>query len=285
MSALFYEMLSSSLRFEYQAGGIAPLRDGHTTGWRTLPGLMLSQAHTGAERICLEDGREIIARDGGMIVLPAGVRHKVDVISRTEVRQWVHVNYFLLESLDIFSLFEVPLLFDAGAGRRAGAMIRAWVKSEDQRAGSTPLERAAELNAFGFRLLRLLAPYCRPAATMIERLEGLGRIRAVIEHMKRNFGRPIYRDELARMAFLSPTQFHQVFRKATGFSPMKFLERIRLRYAQQLLIATDRKLADIAMECGYSDPYVFSKSFKKVCGHSPSEYRLITADLRSAPRM
>jgi AraC-like DNA-binding protein len=241
---------------------------------------MLSQAGSGAERIFLADGREVLARTGEMIVLPAGVRHKVDVTGASEVRVWVHVNYFVLEGLDVFSLLEVPVHFGREAGERAGTVIRGWVESEARRDRLAALEQAAALNEFGFRLLGLLAPHCRPGAALAERVEGLSRLGPVIEHIRRNFRQPLYRDELARMAFLSPTQFHLAFRRATGTSPIKFAEGIRLRRAQQLLITTGRKMVDIARECGYPDPYAFSKFFKRACGHSPSEYRLSTKDLR-----
>jgi AraC-like DNA-binding protein len=280
MSAPFRDLLRQSLRFEYQSGGIAPLRCGHSTGWRALPGLMLSQAHRGAERIFLKRGRSVLARTGEMVVLPAGVRHKVDVVGESEVRRWAHVNYFLLEGLDLFSFFDAPLVCGKGIGAQAGDLIQAWVESEERRAGAASLERAAAVNGFGFQLLGLLAPHCRLKSVLGEQVEGLNRLGPVIEHIRRNFRQPLYRDELARMAFLSPTQFHLAFRRATGTSPIKFAEGIRLRRAQQLLITTGRKMADIARECGYADPYAFSKFFKRSCGHSPSEYRLSTADVR-----
>jgi AraC-like DNA-binding protein len=281
MSAPFADLLRDSLRFEYQAGGIAPLGRGHTTGWRALPGLMLSQAHRGAERIFLDGNRSRLARAGETVVLPAGVRHRVDVVGPAEVRRWVHVNYFLAEGLDLFALFDVPLLCRGRLGSRLGELIQARVESGLRGAGRSPLERAAEVNGFGFRLLGVLAPHCRPRAGLDERFAGLNRLGPVIEHIRRNFRQPLYRDDLARMAFLSPTQFHLAFRRATGKSPIKYLEGIRLRHAQQLLIATRRKLSDIARECGHQDAYAFSRFFKRGCGTSPSEYRRTIADLRA----
>jgi hypothetical protein len=175
MSAPFHDLLRQSLRFEYQSGGIALLRRGHSTGWRALPGLMLSQVRRGAERVFLEDGREFLAKMGELIVLPAGVRHRVDVAGVSEVRRWVHVNYFVLESLDLLSLLDVPVHFGRELGERAGSLIQKWVESEKHRAGATPLEQTAKVNEFGFRLLGLLAPHCRSGATLGERVEGLNR--------------------------------------------------------------------------------------------------------------
>jgi AraC-like DNA-binding protein len=218
-----------------------------------------------------------------MIVLPAGVRHRVDVAGEREVRRWAHVNYHLLDSLDLFSLFDLPFLFEKRLGMLAGDLIQEWVGREPGLKASAPLEHAARTNEFGFRLLGLLSPHCRPKPGLGERVEGLRRLWPVIEHIRRNFGQALSRDGLARLAFLSPTQFHSAFRRATGTSPIKFLDLVRLRHAQRLLITTAGKVSGIAAECGYADPYVFSKFFKRACGTSPSEYRLMTADLRGAP--
>jgi len=280
MSVPFHNILSESLRFEYQAGGLAPLGRAHSTGWRVLPGLMFSQAHRGAERIFLEGGRSLLARTGELLVLPAGIRHKVEVVGPREVRRWVHVNYFVLDSLDLFSLLEVPVHFGGEIGERIGNLIQEWVALEKTLGAEFALARAAKANEFGFRLLGILSGSCRPRADLGGRLEGLRRLWPVIEHMRQNFGQPLRRDALARLAFLSPTQFHCAFKRATGASPIKFLEGIRLRRAQQLLITTTRKVSGIAGECGYADPYVFSKFFKRACGFNPSQYRLMTGDLR-----
>lgn len=93
MKDVFDTLLEQSLRFEYQSAGLDHLKQPYTTGWRVLPGLMLSQAHQGREIMYLPSGESIIAREGELIVLPAGVRHKVDVATPWELRRWAHVNY------------------------------------------------------------------------------------------------------------------------------------------------------------------------------------------------
>jgi len=43
--------------------------------------------------------------------------------------------------------------------------------------------------------------------------------------------------------------------------------------ARELLDTTDRAIASIAREVGYSDPLYFSRQFRRIHGMSPSEYR------------
>ena len=56
-------------------------------------------------------------------------------------------------------------------------------------------------------------------------------------------------------------------------SPQKFLMKFRITKAAELLYNTDLPIANIAYSCGYSDPLAFSKTFKKIKGVSPKEYR------------
>ena len=46
-----------------------------------------------------------------------------------------------------------------------------------------------------------------------------------------------------------------------------------MRYAEELLRATNQKISDIATHIGYADAYSFSKAFHKRYNQSPSEFR------------
>ncbi len=68
----------------------------------------------------------------------------------------------------------------------------------------------------------------------------------------------------------------QVYRKVkalTGESPSKLLRKARLERAKQLLHTTDKPIADIAFEVGFSAPSYFSKSYKDHFGVLPSAVR------------
>jgi len=270
-------LLQSSLHFEPMCGNVTRIRSPHSTGWRTLPGLMCAQPQRGRAVMSL-DGRALRVRTGELMVLPAGVYHRVDVTTPTAVSRWAHVNYFVMHSLDLFSLLSVPPVVPRKLGRRVGDEIESWVTTEA--AGGNPLLRHAQRNAFGYRLLALLSEVCSLKPEAERNLDGIAAVRAVIEHMNRNLGQPISRDALAEVAGMSRAQFHRVFTQAMGCSPVRFLRNIRLRLAQQLLISTGEPVKAIAQRCGYEDTFVFSKAFKRDSGLSPSAYRLRTRELR-----
>ncbi len=272
MKANFEELIGQSLYIELAKADTAHLPAGHTTRWRTMPYFMFSQAWEGSERIYIEDGRRMDAVEGQMVLLPAGIRHKVDVTSATESRHWAHVNYTVAHGVDLFTIVECPVLVERSIGIVVGETILEWVRSDHGR-NRTTLERAAAHHELGARLLSLIAPLCRLRADAMDRMDHVKRLSAAIRHMHANSDRPLRRNELAEMASLSPAQFHVVFRSLMGTTPLGYLRDLRLRRAQHLLIATTLPIKEVASRCGYEDPFVFCKFFTRSSGQSPSEYR------------
>lgn len=266
------DILQHSFRAEYVQADVSPLPAGHSTGWRTLPFFMFSQAGSGAEVLWLEKGRGWKAAPGELLVLPAGVRHKVDVASDDEVRQWAHVNYFIQGDVDLFSILDIPVWLESDIGREVGAVIREWVL-EERPAEQVPLRSVVNQQAFALRLLALVTPFCRLKADAGERIAGRQRLNPVIQHMQQHLAQPLRRNDLARLSGLSPAQFHVVFSAIMQTTPMDYLRTLRLRQAQRLLLTTPAPVKEIAAQSGYEDPFVFCKFFKRACGLSPSVYR------------
>ena len=74
---------------------------------------------------------------------------------------------------------------------------------------------------------------------------------------------------------MSVTHYCAHFRKLTGFAPIDFLIRLRVRYACHLLDTTSLSVAQIAADTGYNDPYYFARCFRRVMGCSPRAYRKV----------
>ena len=79
--------------------------------------------------------------------------------------------------------------------------------------------------------------------------------------------------EEARQMGLSYSHFRSSFRSFAGKPPQQTLIQLRLAHAAQLLLRTDRKVADIAAHVGIPDPHYFMRSFKKCYRMSPGRYR------------
>ena len=95
-----------------------------------------------------------------------------------------------------------------------------------------------------------------------------------IEFLQQNYYAKISVDELAAMCFLSPSRFHNLFKKATGQSPIHYKNRLMIQHSAQILIANSEKtILDIAQENGFDNLIYFERLFKKLMGQTPSQYR------------
>lgn len=80
-------------------------------------------------------------------------------------------------------------------------------------------------------------------------------------------------ESISEQLHYSPNYFSSIFKKETGSPFMKFLTDIRLEKAKELILTTDQKNIDIALEVGFSSANYFAFCFKKEFGISPSQYK------------
>jgi len=92
--------------------------------------------------------------------------------------------------------------------------------------------------------------------------------------MQRGYAVNITVDELAALCGVSKFHFCRIFREATGMTAMQYLTHCRLKMADILLSSTDKKIAEIAWECGFEDESYFGRCYKKCKGYSPKEGRI-----------
>ncbi|OCT15742.1 AraC family transcriptional regulator [Paenibacillus pectinilyticus] len=79
--------------------------------------------------------------------------------------------------------------------------------------------------------------------------------------------------ELAKHIGLSKQHLILLFNEETGFPPIEYFLRIKIQKAAQMLSLTGLSIKEVAANIGISDPYYFSRLFKKMTGSSPSAYR------------
>ena len=71
-----------------------------------------------------------------------------------------------------------------------------------------------------------------------------------------------------------PTRtFKRRFRQATGYTPIEYVQTLRMEEAKQLLETTDADTDTVAAEVGYEDPASFRRVFKRHTGVTPARYR------------
>jgi len=72
---------------------------------------------------------------------------------------------------------------------------------------------------------------------------------------------------------LAPRTFKRRFETAAGYSPLDYVQSLRIEEAKQMLESSDAGIDTIAGEVGYSEPAAFRRLFKRMTGISPLQYR------------
>ena len=72
---------------------------------------------------------------------------------------------------------------------------------------------------------------------------------------------------------LNERTFSRRFRAATGYSPIEYIQTLRIEEAKQLLETSSLGVDDVSEEIGYANPAYFRKLFKRRTGVSPARYR------------
>lgn len=68
--------------------------------------------------------------------------------------------------------------------------------------------------------------------------------------------------------------FAREFKKKVGMSPGAFQRQARLNLGREMLRTGEQKVREVAEALGYSDPFIFSKEFRKMYGHPPKLERI-----------
>jgi AraC family transcriptional regulator len=79
--------------------------------------------------------------------------------------------------------------------------------------------------------------------------------------------------QLANECGLSTSRFARAFRQSTGCPPHRWLLQRRIERAQDLLLTSDRNLAEIARVCGFRDQSHLTRAFGQTVGTSPGLWR------------
>lgn len=100
------------------------------------------------------------------------------------------------------------------------------------------------------------------------------RMHNAIQYIEEHNDSKLLLEEVAQKAFLSPYHFHRIFKTITGETFNNFVIRKRIeRAANFLLHSEDKSISEITDLTGFSSISLFSRTFKKFYGISPTEFK------------
>jgi AraC-like DNA-binding protein len=136
--------------------------------------------------------------------------------------------------------------------------------------GQVKFEQTGSLELYS--LLFSLLHQLPPSAWKNRNLDG--RVLHGIRHMEQNIRETAIRNSvLAEMGGMSVNAYARLFKDQTGYSPRKYLVRMRVEKACNLLHHSDLTIEQIASACGFSDRYYFTRIFTQTMKVSPGAYK------------
>lgn len=93
------------------------------------------------------------------------------------------------------------------------------------------------------------------------------------EYIELNYDKPIKLKDISESVHFSPIYFHNIFSKATGYSPHQYLINCRIEAAKKLLWNSEISICEVAEKSGFGCQQYLNKVFKKETGFSPALYR------------
>lgn len=93
------------------------------------------------------------------------------------------------------------------------------------------------------------------------------------EYIEQNFAEKISIQKLAEQLTVGRRSFDRRFIKATGNTPIEYLQRVKIESAKKELETSTKTVHEVMYEVGYADSKAFREIFRKVTGLSPLAYR------------
>lgn len=136
--------------------------------------------------------------------------------------------------------------------------------------------RKAELCCSHDNLFDLLAQICKrnmDDAITCFNMEKVRPISHAKNYIREHFAEPISLEEVSSVVGFSGSYFSTIFRKETGKNFLEYVMDVRIEEAKAFLRESSMTIENVARSVGINDCKRFSKTFRKLNGISPKEYR------------
>jgi transcriptional regulator GlxA family with amidase domain len=215
-------------------------------------------------------GALVCAACGGSLVLAeAGL-----LSGREATTHWSHVPVFRREFPDV-QLHEDRILVQTGDGH---SIVSCGGASSWQDLALLLIARYGS-GEEAIRISRLFLyqwhrdgqrPYASMAANVVH---GDGAVLKCQAWLAENYERADVVAKVVRVSGLPKRTFDRRFKAATGYSPLAYVQALRIEEAKQMLETDAAPVDAIGREVGYEDASSFSRLFRRLTGISPGDYR------------
>lgn len=126
---------------------------------------------------------------------------------------------------------------------------------------------------FEKEMLTWITNFCNDLNRHYDDYKNKQKIQQAVHYIMENYDKDLNMAVVSNHISMNYSLFSYVFKQYTGSNFVNFLKEIRIQESKRLLEETDMKIIDISQKIGYENEKHFMKTFKSVCGVSPSEFR------------
>jgi YesN/AraC family two-component response regulator len=98
-------------------------------------------------------------------------------------------------------------------------------------------------------------------------------VRDTMAYIEERFTGRLTLSEIAAAVSLNRSYLCRLFKRETGRSIFAYINELRMQKAVRMILGGDTHIAGVAYAAGFSDPFYFTRVFKKSFGVAPSEFR------------
>jgi len=99
------------------------------------------------------------------------------------------------------------------------------------------------------------------------------RISEIVRYMNKHYMEDLSLQQMAEKFYISPYYLSRLFKEATGFTFVEYLNNVRVKEAKKLLESSSLKVNQISRKVGFGSVTHFGRVFKEISGHAPLYYR------------
>lgn len=257
------EIKSIDIKYHNFSGFTSSSNDG-LVHIKQLPYLSIVQSKIGSYGIKLDNEDEYSTGEGVFFIAPSHITQKITHFADKELNKftarYVFLDVIINNAYRIDDVFDFPVVTDKEFSAIFDKDFDEYEESDNV------CDRMCCLYNIIKHLLQI--------ATEKSSYRNCA-IYPVVEFIKNNYMKNIGVCEMADVIKMSESNLYAVFKKATGSSPIKYLNQYRLTIACELLQKTDYSIKEIAEKVGIPDQFYFSKLFKSKHSISPQQYRQI----------
>jgi YesN/AraC family two-component response regulator len=232
------------------------------------------------DRYYFIEDRTYHVQQGDMILIePHQLHRTINATSESHERVLINFRYSFIE--DMLAQLDYNPLPMFGAHR----LLKLDIKEQSQvEAIMLKLLKERKQEETGFEgytklllleLLLLLLRHTRQTATkQAEYPNSLHRkVSDIVKYINMQYDQPLSLTQLAGQFHMSPYYLSRIYKEVTGFTLVEYVNQVRIKEAQRLLLTTAHNVTAITEMVGFDSSTHFGRVFKAVAGISPLQYR------------